>query len=163
MLIVINKLIRRCKRTARAALENIPLSGLGLNFKDSVCCFTYWNNSAMCDGISAFFCIWKSSSWWFTSLEATSKLQSQQNSAGQLQHHTWMFTFAVGVSLYCQQAFRLSSLLNNRNQLPTKVATSCSPTKEPSRLIPSAKATRFWLYTSVRMHKALSSLSYGRH
>lgn len=107
-----------------------------------------------------FFCIWRNGAW-FTYLEAPSKVQSQQNSAGQLQCHTWTFMFAVEASLHCLAG--RSSVLRNRNLSPTEVTISCSPTKEPAIFTPPPKASSLWFCPSFRTHKALSSLGCGWH
>lgn len=139
---------------------NPPLSGL-FHFRcQRWCLLSYRNNSSRCKGISAVLCTERDVAW-FTYLEATSKLQSQQNSAGQLLGHTWTPILAVEVNPHCQQAFRLSSGLRTRNLSPTEVTISCSPAKEPYIFIPPNKATRLWFSTSLRTHKALSSLGYG--
>lgn len=157
--------MRRCESTAvsRGGPPPLPLQGCDLisTIKDGVS-FLVIENSCRCNGIRAFFCIWRKAAW-FTYLEATAKLQSQQNSAGQLQCHTWMFMFAVEASLHSWQTFNLSSALRNRNPPPTEVTASSSPTEELAAFIPLAKTTRRWFCSSLRTHKALSSLGYGWH
>lgn len=79
-----------------------------------------------------------------------------------------LFPLDVKKSLSCYQIFRLSSVIRgilavrNRNHPPAELIVSYSLANGPFMPIPSAKATEFWFWTSLR-HKLLPAHGSVQH